>query len=330
MPLPARTGKPVFSAHLVLRPLQYAFYDWTREIPRWKRVLVWVGLFLQGYALLAAVTRSLTLPLTWPQDLVLMPVIWLIYAAAGLLLNGVLTSELVLKTEMQSDLAAARRIQDTLHPHAQVVVPGYDIDHSYTPYRVVGGDYFDVVELQDGRTLFAMADVAGKGMPAALLAANVQALVRSIAAGDPDPLTLATQINQHLNRYTPDDRFVTAILIVLDQQSGALTYVNAGHNAPLLTGTGAVTTLGASGVPLGLFADALYQAGTAMLEPGGALLLFTDGLPDSIRGDDPEARIRDAISATGAAPTIASLAKLVDRRLNADDITMVLVRRSGA
>ncbi len=67
-----------------------------------------------------------------------------------------------------------------------------------------------------------------------------------------------------------------------------------------------------------------------MLEPGGALLLFTDGLPDSIRGDDPEARIRDAISATGAAPTIASLAKLVDRRLNADDITMVLVRRSGA
>jgi sigma-B regulation protein RsbU (phosphoserine phosphatase) len=310
--------------------LQYAFYDWTREIPRSKRVLVWFGLFIQGYALWVAVTRSLTLPLTWPHDLVLMAAIWLVYAAGGLLLNGILTSELVLKTEMQSDLAAARRIQDTLHPHAQVVLPGYDIDHSYTPYRVVGGDYFDVVELQDGRTLFAMADVAGKGMPAALLAANVQALVRSIAADDPDPLTLATQINQHLNRYTPDDRFVTAIFIVLDQQSGALTYVNAGHNAPVLTGTRAVTTLDASGVPLGLFADAPYEAGTAVLEPGGALLLFTDGLPDSIRGDDPDARIRDAISATGAAPTIASLAKLVDRRLNADDITMVLVRRSGA
>ena len=143
-------------------------------------------------------------------------------------------------------------------------------------------------------------------------------------------MSLATRINQHLNRYTPDDRFVTAIFIVLEQQSGALTYVNAGHNAPVLTGTGAVTTLGASGVPLGLFADATYDSGTAVLEPGGALLLYTDGLPDSIRGDDPEARIRDAMSATGAGPTMASLAALVDRRLNADDITMVLVRRRSA
>ena len=100
----------------------------------------------------------------------LMAAIWLIFAAAGLLLNGILTSELGLKTAMQSDLAAARRIQDTLHPHAQLVLPGYDIGHSYTPDRAVGGDYFDVVELRDGRTLFAMADVAGKGMPAALLA----------------------------------------------------------------------------------------------------------------------------------------------------------------
>ena len=330
MPSYARTGKPAFSAHLLLRPLQYAFYDWTREIPRWKRVLVWAGLFIQGYALWAAVTRSLTIPRTWPHDMELMAAIWLIFAAAGLLLNGILTSELVLKTAMQSDLAAARRIQDTLHPHAQLVLPGYDIGHSYTPYRAVGGDYFDVVELRDGRTLFAMADVAGKGMPAALLAANVQAMVRSIAADDPDPLSLATRINQHLNRYTPDDRFVTAIFIVLEQQSGALTYVNAGHNAPVLTGTGAVTTLGASGVPLGLFADATYDSGTAVLEPGGALLLYTDGLPDSIRGDDPEARIRDAMSATGAGPTMASLAALVDRRLNADDITMVLVRRRSA
>jgi sigma-B regulation protein RsbU (phosphoserine phosphatase) len=208
-------------------------------------------------------------------------------------------------------------------------VRGYDIESSYTPFRVVGGDYYDVVELPDGKTLFAMADVAGKGMPAALLAANVQALVRSIAATDPDPLTLATRINQHLSRYTPDDRFVTAIFVVISHVSGSLTYVNAGHNAPILTGRGTTTALEASGVPLGLFAEAPYEARTGVLERGGALLLFTDGLPDAIRDDDPEARIREVVAASSS-PALASITPLIDRRLIADDVTMVMVRRSAA
>jgi sigma-B regulation protein RsbU (phosphoserine phosphatase) len=262
----------------------------------------------------------------WPHSVTLFATIWLIWAFGGLLINGMLTSELVLKTQMESDLSAARRIQETLHPQGAMAVPGYEVDTSYAPFRVVGGDYFDVVELGGGRTLFAMADVAGKGMPAALLAANVQALVRSIAASEPDPLTLATRINQHLNRYTPDDRFVTAVFIVLEHASGQLAYVNAGHNAPVLAGRHGASALDASGLPLGLFADASYEARTAILEPGGALLLFTDGLPDSIRGDDPDARIRETVAAT---PSLASLTAMVDAGLSADDITMVLVRRSG-
>ena len=189
----------------------------------------------------------------------------------------------------------------------------------------MGGDYFDIVDFPDRRTLFAMADVAGKGMPAALLAANVQALVRSIAANDPSPLTLARQINEHLSRYTPEDRFVTAVFVVLSPESGTLTYVNAGHNPPILTSTASVSTLEASGVPLGIFADAKYEAKTAVLLPGCALLLFTDGLPDSIRDDDPEARIREVLTRASA---IDAVAALVDRRLNSDDITMIMVKRS--
>jgi phosphoserine phosphatase RsbU/P len=295
---------------------------------RSKRVLAWLGLFLQGYALYAAVTRSLIWPFMWPREGLLL-YCWLLFVAGGLLLNGMLSSEFLRKTQLESDLTGARRIQQTLQPQSSIAVPGYEIQTTYRPFRDVGGDYFDVVELPDNRTLFAMADVAGKGMPAALLAANVQALVRTIPTVDSHPLTLARQINQHLSRYTPDDRFVTAVFIVLSHESGALTYVNAGHNAPILSGTtptGSTMSLDATGIPLGLFREAEYEARTTVLPPGGALLLFTDGLPDSIRGEKPEALIRAAM-AGGSTTSIAGLTALVDRQLNEDDITIVLVKR---
>ena len=133
-----------------------------------------------------------------------------------------------------------------------------------------------------------VADVSGKGMPAALLAANIQALVRSIANVEADPLALARRINQHLSRYTPSDRFATAVFIVLSRDSGELTYVNAGHNAPIVFGSESATLLEATGMPLGLIPDAAYEVGTALLPPGGALLLFTDGLTDSIAGENAE------------------------------------------
>ena len=127
----------------------------------------------------------------------------------------------------------------------------------YQPFREVGGDYFDVIELLGSRTLFVVADVSGKGMAAALLAANIQALVRSIAGVEANPL-FARQINQHLSRYTPADRFVTAVFIVLSRESGELTFVNAGHNAPIVSGSGSTTSLEATGMPLGLFPNADY------------------------------------------------------------------------
>ena len=89
---------------------------------------------------------------------------------------------------------------------------------------------------------------------------------------------MARQINKHLNRYTPSDRFATAVFAVLSRDSGELTYVNAGHNAPILFCSGATAFLEATGIPLGLFSDSAYEARTAVIRPGGALLLFTDGL----------------------------------------------------
>jgi sigma-B regulation protein RsbU (phosphoserine phosphatase) len=207
-------------------------------------------------------------------------------------------------------------------------LPGYKVETFYKPFREVGGDYFDVIELAGNRTLFAVADVSGKGMPAALLAANIQALVRIIANAAADPLALARQINTHLCRYSPGNRFATAAFIVLSRDTGELTYVNAGHNAPIVFGSGSKIGLEATGMPLGLFPEAAYEARTALLSPAGALLVFTDGLTDSISGENAEDRLRDAL-ADSSGRTMMILKSLVDPRLNEDDVTILLVRRDA-
>jgi sigma-B regulation protein RsbU (phosphoserine phosphatase) len=311
------------------RALRYAYYDWTREMPRSKRVITWAGILTQGYAIYALWTRSLVWPVMWPKGAYLYGSIWLLYLLGAGLMNGMLTSEFVRKTQLEADQIAARQIQQTLQPDKLHELPGYEVETFYQPFRDVGGDYFDVIELAGNRTLFAVADVSGKGMPAALLAANIQALVRSIANVEPDPLALARQINGHLSRYTPMDRFATAVFIVLSRDSGELAYVNAGHNAPMVFGPGSTTALEATGMPLGLFPEAPYETRTATLFPGGALLLFTDGLTDSIPGNHPEDRLRDAL-ADSSGRRMSFLKSLVDPKFNDDDVTILLLKRDAA
>jgi len=316
------------SAGPLRRALQYASYDWTREMPTSKRVITWAGYLLQGYAIYCILSRSLVWPVIWPHGILLYGIAFLIYLLGAGLMNGMLTSEFFRKTQLEADQIAARQIQRTLQPGKLDELPGYQLETFYQPFREVGGDYFDVIELAGKRTLLAVADVSGKGMPAALLAANIQALVRSGASFEADPLALARQINRHLCRYTPSDRFATAVFIVLSRDSGELTYVNAGHNAPLVFGSGSAIALEATGMPLGLFPGAAYEARTTLLPPGGGLLVFTDGLTDSISGENAENRLRDAL-ADSSGRTMSILKSLVDPELNEDDVTILLVKRDA-
>src|SRR5271157_1625978 len=320
-----RLGKSVGAFR---RALQYAAYDWTREMPRSERLIAWTGYLMQGYAIYCLWTRSLVWPVIWPHGILLYASVFLIYVLGAGLMNGMLTSEFVRKTQLEADQIAARQIQQTLQPGKLDDLPGYQLETFYKPFREVGGDYFDVIELAGKRTLFAVADVSGKGMPAALLAANIQALVRSGASFEADPLALARQINRHLSRYTPSDRFATAVFIVLSRDSGELTYVNAGHNAPIVFGSGSSIELEATGMPLGLFPAASYEARTALLDPGGALLVFTDGLTDSIPGENAENRLRDAL-AESSGRTMPILKSLLDPEFNEDDVTILLVKRGA-
>ena len=333
MPFGIKTYKLDKSAGPFRRGLQYAFYEWTREMPRSKRIITYVGIILQGYAFYFLLMWAFALPKSLSAYFLVLPrgpvgyvLVFLLYYAGHLIQNGMLTSEFVRKTQLETDQIAARQIQQTLQPGKLEELAGYEVLAFYKPLREVGGDYFDFIDLGAGRTLFAMADVSGKGIPAALLAANIQALVRSIASVESAPLELAKQINRHLSRYTPEDRFATAVLIVLSRDSGELTYVNAGHEAPIVFSSGTTAPLEATGPPLGLFADAEYEAHASVISPGGTLLMFTDGLTDSIQGKNPEKRLRDAF-AESAGRTMDNLQSLVDPKFNEDDVTILLVKR---
>ncbi|HYB62376.1 MAG TPA: PP2C family protein-serine/threonine phosphatase [Methylomirabilota bacterium] len=333
MPFRLSTVKLDKSAGPIRRALQYGFYDWASEMPRSKRIITYVSRALQGYAFYFMLMWAFRLPewlslylLVLPRRPVSYVLVFLLFYTGRWIQNGMLTSEFVRKTQLETDQIAARQIQQTLQPGKLEELPGYEVETFYKPLREVGGDYFDVIELPANRTLFALADVSGKGVPAALLAANIQALVRSIANVESTPLALAKQINKHLSRYTPSDRFATAVFIVLSRDSGELTYVNAGHNAPIVFCAGSTTLLEATGLPLGLFEDAEYETRTIVIRRGSTLLIFTDGLTDSIQGKNPENCLRDALAET-AGQTMANLKSLVDPKFNEDDVTIVLVRR---
>ena len=312
------------SATVFRRALQYAFYDWTREMPKATRVITMAGILIQGFAIYAGFSRS---PVIWPKGAVLFPIVLLLYGIGYCLQNTMLTSEFIRKTQLESDQIAARQIQQTLQPTTFGELPGYAIETFYKPLRAVGGDYFDIIEVPGNRTLFAVADVSGKGMPAALLA-NIQALVRSLSTIAADPAALAGQINNHLCRYSPSNRFATAVFIVLDRDSGELVYVNAGHNAPIVSCSGSTTVLEATGTALGWFTDATYEARAAVMPPASALLIFTYGLTDSIPGSDPENCLREAL-AGDLANAMVNLKSLINPTFNEDDVTVLLLKRAA-
>jgi serine phosphatase RsbU (regulator of sigma subunit) len=306
------------------RAMQYGLYDWSRDMPLSSRLLTIVGLLIQLGALVLAL-MGWGLAITEAKSRPLMFLTLLIYMVGLMLMNGILTAEFVRKMQLEADQIAAEQIQRTLHPQKVEGLPGYRVETFYKPLRGVGGDYFDVIELSNGRTLFVLADVSGKGMPAALLAANIQALVRSISNVISDPQRLAEQANSHLCRYTPPERFATAVFAILSRETGELTYVNAGQNPPILSSLDWTSFLESTGMPLGLVREAAFQSQTVIIPPGGKLLFFTDGLTDGIGGERPEERVCEAIADPG--PTISNLQALLSPKFNDDDITILLLTR---
>jgi sigma-B regulation protein RsbU (phosphoserine phosphatase) len=155
--------------------------------------------------------------------------------------------------------------------------------------RTLNGDYFDVLELSAGRLGIAIADVVGKGVPAALLMSNVQATVRALAADAVTPGALVGKLNASVHRNTTPGKFVTFFYCVVDRNAGRLAYTNAGHCAPLLVrADGETVRLDAGGAVLGVFPDWPFEQAEVALAPGDRLVLFTDGVTEASNARDEE------------------------------------------
>jgi serine phosphatase RsbU (regulator of sigma subunit) len=212
---------------------------------------------------------------------------WTLVAAT--LFCALLLLELRDKLALKSDLEVARQIQFGLLPFEPFEQDGVAIRAAMRPANTVGGDYFDVIDLGPGRIAAVIGDVAGKGMPAALLMALLQGSLRTlITAGFRGP-ELISKLNDHLFANIPSNRLITLFYGELDMATGRLRYVNAGHNPPYrLVGDGAVERLTATGMALGIVPSADFEARETRLHSGDRVFLFTDGITEAFDLHDVE------------------------------------------
>jgi sigma-B regulation protein RsbU (phosphoserine phosphatase) len=189
---------------------------------------------------------------------------------------------LIHQQEQEREIAEARAIQEKLLPREISQMPGYEIASAWQSARLVGGDYFDILPLDEKMLGICIADVAGKGMPAALLMSNLQAAVRGLSSLSVAPNLLCSRLNSLIYRNTASDRFITFFYAQLDGANRHLAYVNAGHNAPFVVHSdGSHERLREGGAVLGVFATRNYEMGSAQLSPGDRVILFTDGVTEA-------------------------------------------------
>jgi sigma-B regulation protein RsbU (phosphoserine phosphatase) len=191
--------------------------------------------------------------------------------------------------EQEHEINEARSIQEGLLPKDIPQLPGYEIVGAWQSARVVGGDYFDVLSFDDDTLGLCIADVAGKGMPAALLMSNLQAAVRGLASASVPLDDLCARWNALLCRNIAIDRFITFFYAQLSGSARKLRYVNAGHNPPIVMhGDGSHHRLEEGGGVLGVFANQHFAVGTMPLDPGDRVVLFTDGVTEAGNMDGEE------------------------------------------
>ena len=230
----------------------------------------------------------------------------------------------------------AREIQKRLLPSAIPYIAGYDISAITQPMNFVGGDYYDVVPIGKTQTAFCIADVAGKGLPGALLMSNLQAALKPLIREDMQPSELCGRLNRILCDIMPVNKFISLFYGVLDSDKNRITYCNAGHNPPWLVGAdGSCLELKSSGAILGQFPNWCYAQGNVSLNHQDTLLLFTDGVVEACDeqgepfGEQRLLNLTRELANTSAAVLQTALLKEVSEHCHgqlADDVTMIVLR----
>jgi sigma-B regulation protein RsbU (phosphoserine phosphatase) len=188
----------------------------------------------------------------------------------------------------QAELNFALEVQLALFPREFPRDGGLDFSGVCIPARGISGDYYDVIPLPDGRLGIAIADISGKGISAAILMSNLHAVLRTLAAAGCSPDEVGARLNRHLHQVTQGSRFATLFYAEWDASTRRLSYINAGHNAPILVGQNGVRRLLAETPPLGLFLSTEFRVQSITLDPGALLVLFSDGVTDAGTGKGTE------------------------------------------
>jgi sigma-B regulation protein RsbU (phosphoserine phosphatase) len=248
-----------------------------------------------------------------------------------------LMRELLDRRRLEKELTIARDIQVSFLPKRAPEVPGFDMAGTMLPHDEVGGDYYDFIRITDARLGLAIADVSGKGIPAALLMAGFRMSLLAEIRNEFAIRAVMRKVNSLMHESTDRDRFVTAFYGVLDFKNRVLIFSNAGHNPPiLLRGDGRMEYLIEGGVALGVLPDARYEERPIAMNPGDVLVLYTDGISEA---ESPTGehfgtlRIEDALRRLAAKSSAEILQGLVDEVLawagergQSDDLTLVVLK----
>src|SRR5689334_8265092 len=266
--------------------------------------------------------------------------IWLL--TGFLLMNLLVLLEVADRLSLKRDLEVAREIQNAMLPNGTWSGPGVEAFGLTKPANTVGGDFYDILPQPDGTVLVALGDVAGKASPAALLMALLLAILRTLVDERMPLPDLVQRLNLQVSRHAPASRFITLFLASFNPATGRLEFVNAGQTPPLLRRqNGSIERLMSGGVALGMFEGSTYQAGELHLNPGDALLMYSDGMTEAESPDGQpfdEAGLERTLALYAGAyqkSAAAELGKAVfdaverhrrDQRLQ-DDLTVLVLSR---
>lgn len=252
--------------------------------------------------------------------------------------NARLIEERIEKKRMEEELKVASEIQLRLQPLSPPRVAGYDMIGISFPCREIGGDYYDFIIRKSGRILLALGDVSGKGMGAALLMSSLHAALHAQAQTGLSSAEIIAQVNNYIFESSPENKFLTLFCAELEPATGRLSYSNAGHNPPMLVCTdGSIKLLESGGLPLGITDDMGYEESSVILQPGDVLVIYSDGITDSVNENDDEfgeQRLIDVVRRyrTRTASQLRdrideAITQFVGQSMPVDDTTLMILKR---
>ena len=254
--------------------------------------------------------------------------------------NARLLEEQIDRERLEQELQLASEIQQRFQPTQAPHVLGYELQGISFPCYEIGGDYYDFIERADGRMIVTLGDVSGKGTAAALLMSSLHAAVHAQASSHSSLAETISAVNKYLADNIPSNRFITLFYAELDPLTGSVSFINAGHNPPLIVhAAGTVENLSAGGLPLGIKPDADYREGRASLQHSDVLVIYSDGVSEaqSPAGEEFGAERLYQVVANNLSASAAGIRDRIESALTkwaqgtpaADDITLVIVKRQA-